>query len=93
VCRSPKLARDGFGLRTGFVAMLENELLQVVNTFCVIVDSGTTIQVRFVFVMTRDVKKICTHRYPRIKPATSRKQILKMDTHYLQVRVFFIPAC
>jgi len=42
---------------------------------------------------TRDVKKIRTRGYPRIKPATSRKQILKMDTRYPRVRVFLIPAC
>jgi len=43
--------------------------------------------------MTRDVKKIRTHGYPLIKPATGRERILKMDTHYLRVRVFLIPAC
>jgi len=31
--------------------------------------------------MIRDVKNICTREYLRIKPATGRKWILKMDTH------------
>jgi len=44
-------------------------------------------------VLTRDVKKIRTRRYPWIKPATGKKQILKMDIRYLRVRVFLIPAC
>jgi len=43
--------------------------------------------------MTRDVKKIRTRGYPRIKPATGRKWILKVDTRYLRVWVFLIPAC
>ena len=30
----------------------------------------------------RDVKKICTREYLRIKPATGRKRILKMDTRF-----------
>ena len=41
----------------------------------------------------RDVKNIRTRGYPRIKPATDRKQILKIDTRYPWVRVFLIPAC
>jgi len=41
----------------------------------------------------RDVKKIRTRRYPRIKPATNRQWILKIDIHYPRVRVFLIPAC
>jgi len=47
----------------------------------------------FVVLTTRDVKKICTCGYPQIKPATSRKRILKIDTRYPRVGVFFIPAC
>ena len=43
--------------------------------------------------MNRDVKKIRTHGYPRIKPATDRKWILKMNTRYPRVRAFLIPAC
>jgi len=42
---------------------------------------------------TRDVKKIRTRGYPQIKPVTGRKRILKIDTRYPCVRVFFIPAC
>jgi len=45
------------------------------------------------FVMDRDVKNICTRGYPRIKPTMGRKQILKMNTRYLRVRVFLILAC
>jgi len=41
----------------------------------------------------RDVKKIRTCGYLRIKPATGRKWILKLDTRYPRVRVFLIPAC
>jgi len=44
-------------------------------------------------VICRDVKKIRILGYPRIKPATDRKRILKMDTRYPWVRVFLIPAC
>jgi len=44
-------------------------------------------------VVIRDVRKIRTHRYPRIKPVTGRKWILKIDTRYARVRVFLIPAC
>ena len=43
--------------------------------------------------ITRDVKKIRTRSYPRKKPATGRKQILKMDTRYPWIRVFLRPAC
>jgi len=42
--------------------------------------------------LARDVKKIRTCEYPRIKPSTGRKQILKMDTRYPRIRVFFIHA-
>jgi len=38
-------------------------------------------------VLGRDVKKIRTHEYVRIKPATDRKRILKMNTCYWRVRV------
>jgi len=41
----------------------------------------------------RDVKKIRIREYPQIKPATSRKRILNMDTRYPWVRVFLILAC
>jgi len=44
-------------------------------------------------ITSRDVKNIRTRGYPRIKPATGRKWILKMDTRYPWVRVFLIPAC
>jgi len=44
-------------------------------------------------VLIRDVKKIRIRGYPRIKPATGKKLILKMDTRYPWVRVFLIPAC
>ena len=43
-------------------------------------------------VVIRDVKKIRTRGYLRIKSAMGRKRILKMDTRYPRVRVFLIPV-
>jgi len=41
--------------------------------------------------MSRDVKKIRTREYLRIKPVTSRKRILKMDTRYRRYEYFLYP--
>jgi len=40
-----------------------------------------------------DVKNIRIHGYLWIKLVMGRKQILKMDTRYPWIWVFFIPAC
>ena len=48
---------------------------------------------KMVLSIIRDVEKIRTRGYLRIKPATGRKWILKMDTRYPRVWVFLIPAC
>ena len=41
--------------------------------------------------ITRNVKNIRTNEYPRIKPAISKKWILKMDTSYPRYGYFLYP--